>query len=239
MFYALAAGKIDTAGFQYVHELQDIETLNQRALRGELEITAVSVHAYAYIADRYALLTHGASMGMRYGPRLVARQPMALPNTKGKRIAIPGPLTTAYLALQLAQPDFVAVPMPFDAIEEAVAKGDVELGLLIHEGQLTFQESGLHLILDLGEWWYAETGLPLPLGGNVVRKDMGEDTIRTVSRHLHASIAPGERRQKQRQPAFSTRLGKTTDQPPQGQHKAECQPKTRQMVRQWEAKECQ
>jgi 1,4-dihydroxy-6-naphthoate synthase len=189
MFYALAAGKIDTAGFQYVHELQDIETLNQRALRGELEITAVSIHAYAYIADRYALLTHGASMGMRYGPRLVARQPMALPNTKGKRIAIPGPLTTAYLALQLAQPDFVAVPMPFDAIEEAVAKGDVELGLLIHEGQLTFQESGLHLILDLGEWWYAETGLPLPLGGNVVRKDMGEDTIRTVSRHLHASIA--------------------------------------------------
>jgi 1,4-dihydroxy-6-naphthoate synthase len=128
-------------------------------------------------------------MGMRYGPRLVARQPMTISEIKGKRIAIPGPLTTAYLALKLVEPDFTPVQMPFDTIEQAVATGSVELGLLIHEGQLTFQDSGLHLVLDLGEWWFGETGLPLPLGGNVVRKDMGEATIRTVSRHLHASIA--------------------------------------------------
>jgi 1,4-dihydroxy-6-naphthoate synthase len=191
MFYALAEGKIDTGGLTYVHELQDIESLNQRAMRGELEVTAVSIHAYAYVADRYALLPHGASIGDRYGPRLVARAPMARAGIRGKRIAIPGPLTTAYLTLRLYEPDFVAVPTPFDRIEDAVAAGHVDLGLLIHEGQLTYAERGLHLVQDMGEWWYEETGLPLPLGGNVVRKDLGSDLIRTVSKHLRASIAYG------------------------------------------------
>jgi 1,4-dihydroxy-6-naphthoate synthase len=191
MFYALAEGKIDTGDLRYVHELQDIESLNQRALKAELEVTAVSIHAYAYLSGRYALLPHGSSMGDRYGPRLVARAPMTRADVRGKRIAIPGPLTTAYLALQLYEPDFEAVMTPFDLIEDAVVDGEVDAGLLIHEGQLTFGERGLHLVADMGEWWYQETGLPLPLGGNVVRKDLGEDLIRTVSRHLRASIAYG------------------------------------------------
>ena len=191
MFYALAEGKVDTEGLAYVHELQDIETLNQRALRGELEVTAVSIHAYAYLADRYALLPHGASMGDRYGPRLVATRPMTRADVRGKRIAIPGPLTTAYLSLRLYEPDFHAVPTPFDLIEDAVLAGEVDLGLLIHEGQLTYADRGLHLIVDMGEWWFGETGLPLPLGGNVVRKDLGPELTRKISRHLHASIAYG------------------------------------------------
>jgi 1,4-dihydroxy-6-naphthoate synthase len=186
MFYALAEGLIDTEGLRYVHELQDIETLNQRALRGE---PAVSIHAYAYLSDRYALLSHGASMGDGYGPRLVARRPMDRDDTVGARIAIPGKLTSAYLALRLYQPDFEPVVVPFDTIEDAVANGDFELGLLIHEGQLTFAERGLHLVTDLGAWWREETSLPLPLGGNVVRKDLGPELIRKISRHLHASIA--------------------------------------------------
>jgi 1,4-dihydroxy-6-naphthoate synthase len=191
MFYALASGKIDTEGLTYVHELQDIETLNQRAMRGELEVTAVSIHAYAYLADRYALLPHGASMGDRYGPRLVARAPMSRADIRGKRIAIPGRLTSAYLALQLFEPEFEAVVTPFDQIEDAVVQGKVDIGLLIHEGQLTFADNGLHLIQDLGEWWFGETGLPLPLGGNVVRKDLGDAMTRKISRHLHDSIAYG------------------------------------------------
>jgi 1,4-dihydroxy-6-naphthoate synthase len=197
MFYALAEGKIDTEGLTYVHELRDIETLNQRALRGELEVTAVSIHAYAYLADRYALLPHGSSMGDRYGPRLVARTAMDRAAIRGKRIAIPGPMTTAYLALRLFESDFEAVPTPFDQIEEVVASGAVDLGLLIHEGQLTYAESGLVLIQDLGEWWFGETGLPLPLGGNVVRKDLGPDLIRKISRHLRASIAYGLEHRKE------------------------------------------
>jgi 1,4-dihydroxy-6-naphthoate synthase len=191
MFYALAEGKIDTGDLRYVHELQDIESLNQRALKAELEVTAVSIHAYAYLSERYALLPHGSSMGDRYGPRLVARAPMSRADVRGKRIAIPGPLTTAYLALQLYEPNFEAVMTPFDEIEDAVVNGEVDAGLLIHEGQLTFGDRGLHLVADMGEWWFQETGLPLPLGGNVVRKDLGEDLIRTVSRHLRASIAYG------------------------------------------------
>lgn len=191
MFYALAQGKVDTEGVRYVHELQDIETLNQRARRAELEVTAVSIHAYAYLTDRYMLLPHGASMGDRYGPRLVARSAMRRPDVRGKRIAIPGPLTTAYLALCLYEPGFTPVPTPFDRIEDAVLAGEADLGLLIHEGQLTFAERGLRLVADMGEWWYEETGLPLPLGGNVVRRDLGPDLIRMVSRHLKSSIAYG------------------------------------------------
>jgi 5,8-dihydroxy-2-naphthoate synthase len=189
MFYALAEGLVDTEGIQYVHELQDIETLNQRALRGELEVTAVSIHAYAYLNQRYALLPHGASMGDRYGPRLVARRPLSRQELIGARIAIPGMLTSAYLALRLFEPNFEPVVLPFDTIEDAVVNGDVELGLLIHEGQLTFSDRDLHLIVDLGEWWYGHTQLPLPLGGNVVRKDLGAPLIAKISRHLRASIA--------------------------------------------------
>jgi 1,4-dihydroxy-6-naphthoate synthase len=191
MFYALAEGKIDTGDRRYVHELSDIQSLNQRALTGDLEVTAVSIHAYAYLAKTYVLLNSGSSMGDRYGPRLVGRAP-APGNPReaitGRRIGVPGKLTTAYLALKLFQPDFVEVVIPFDQIEDAVARGTVELGLLIHEGQLTFQDQNLHLWTDLGEWWYEETGLPLPLGGNVVRRDLGPAVIEQVARDLKASI---------------------------------------------------
>jgi 1,4-dihydroxy-6-naphthoate synthase len=191
MFYALADGRIETDGISYVHELQDIETLNGRALRGELDVTAVSIHAYAYLADRYALLPHGASMGDGYGPILVAKQPMTREQVGGKRIAVPGLMTSAYLALKLYQPDFIPVVTPFDKIEQAVQHGDVDAGLLIHEGQLTYNDEGLHLIADMGAWWKEKTGLPLPLGGNVIRKEMPRELQRKVSRHLRESIAYG------------------------------------------------
>lgn len=196
MFWALATDQIDTGDRKYVHELADIETLNQRALKAELEVTAVSVHAYAHLSDTYTILPHGASMGDReYGPRLVARA--AKPDDvraaiKGKRIAVPGELTTAFLVLRLFQPDFEAVIVPFDRIEAAVESGEVDAGLLIHEAQLTYQDRGLQLWLDEGAWWYEETGgLPLPLGCNVVRSDLGDDLIRAVSRDLRASITAG------------------------------------------------
>jgi 1,4-dihydroxy-6-naphthoate synthase len=191
MFYALADGQIDTQGIRYVHELQDIETLNGRALRGELDVTAVSIHAYAYISDRYALLPHGASMGDGYGPMLVARQPMTREDIAGKRIAVPGMMTSAYLALKLFQPDFVPVVMPFDQIDQAVIRGEVDAGLLIHEGQLTYKDEGLNLVADMGAWWLDKTGLPLPLGGNVIRKDMPREVQKKVSKHLRQSIAYG------------------------------------------------
>jgi 1,4-dihydroxy-6-naphthoate synthase len=191
MFYGLASGNIDTEGVNYVHELQDIQTLNERAMRGELDVTAVSIHAYAYIADRYSLLTHGASMGDRYGPRIVSREPLQREDLRGHRIGIPGKLTTAYLALRLFVPEFDAIEIPFDQIEAAVASGQVDAGVLIHEGQLTYQDLGLHLVRDLGEWWFAETGLPLPLGGNAIRRDLEPSLQQKVSRHLRASIAYG------------------------------------------------
>jgi 1,4-dihydroxy-6-naphthoate synthase len=194
MFYALAEGKIPTGDRRYVHELSDIETLNQRALRGELDVTAVSIHAYAYLADRYALLSHGASVGDRYGPRIVARQappPDPRAALRGRRVAVPGLLTTAYLTLKLFQPDIEPVVTPFDRIEDAVVDGHVDAGLLIHEGQLTYADRGLHLWQDMGAWWYEETGLPLPLGGNVVRRDLGDALIGAVSVDLKASIVYG------------------------------------------------
>jgi 1,4-dihydroxy-6-naphthoate synthase len=191
MFYALAEGLVDTGDLRYQHTLQDIETLNQRALKGELEVTAVSIHAYAYLTDRYALLPHGASMGDKYGPRLVARQPTARAEVRGKRVAVPGLMTSAYLALRLYEPEFTPVVTPFDQIDEAVLSGAVDLGLLIHEGQLTYQDQGLHLVADMGVWWHDETGLPLPLGGNVVRLDLGDELIGRLSRHLRDSIAYG------------------------------------------------
>ena len=191
MFYALADGQIDTQGLSYVHELQDIETLNGRAMRGELDVTAVSIHAYAYLSDHYALLPHGASMGDGYGPMLVSKKPMKPADIVGRPIAVPGMMTSAYLALKLFQPDFVPVVVPFDQIEQAVLRGEVDAGLLIHEGQLTYKDDGLHLIADMGAWWLEKTGLPLPLGGNVIRKDMPRDVQKKVSRHLRASIAYG------------------------------------------------
>jgi 1,4-dihydroxy-6-naphthoate synthase len=191
MFYALSAGKIDTGDLTYVHELSDIESLNRRALRGELDVSAVSIHAYAYLWRTYALLNSGSSMGDGYGPRLVAREPRpADPReaVRGRRIGVPGLMTTAYLALSLYQREFEAVVLPFDQIENAVHRGDVDVGLLIHEGQLTYADDGLHLWEDLGAWWLGDTGLPLPLGGNVVRRDLGEAVIAQVGRDLRASI---------------------------------------------------
>ena len=191
MFYALASGQIETGDLEYVHELQDIETLNRRALKAELEVTAVSIHAYAYLADQYALLSSGSSMGDGYGPRLVSKSPKPVDPrtaTKGMRIAIPGMMTTAYLSLRLYQPDFEPVVMPFDQIEDAVLRGDVPVGLLIHEGQLTYADIGLQLWDDMGAWWLGETGLPLPLGGNVVRRDLGPAVTAQVARDLKASI---------------------------------------------------
>ena len=191
MFYALAEGKIDTQGISYVHELQDIETLNGRAMRGELDVTAVSIHAYAYLSDTYALLPHGASMGDGYGPKLVSLRPMSRLSVAGQRIAVPGLMTSAYLALKLFQPDFVPVVVPFDQIESALIHDEADAGLLIHESQLTYEDEGFHLIADMGAWWLEQTGLPLPLGGNVIRKDMPRELQKKVSRHLRASIAYG------------------------------------------------
>ena len=194
MFYALAEGKIDTGELVYVHELSDIESLNQRARRAELEVTAVSIHAYAHIARDYALLGSGSSMGDGYGPRLVSTAPRPTDPRgalRGLRVAVPGPLTTAWLALQLYQPDLQAVMLPFDRIEAAVHAGDVDVGLLIHEGQLTFADDGLHLWADLGAWWLEDTGLPLPLGGNVVRRDLGPAVTAQIARDLRASIVYG------------------------------------------------
>jgi len=191
MFYALAEGKIDTGDLRYVHELADIESLNQRARRAELEVTAVSIHAYAYLWRDYALLASGSSMGDGYGPRLVATRPRpADPQAaiRGLRIGVPGALTTAYLALKLYQPDVVEVVIPFDRIEEAVHQGAVDVGLLIHEGQLTYADTGLQLWADLGAWWMEDTGLPLPLGGNAVRRDLGRTLIDQIARDLRASI---------------------------------------------------
>jgi 1,4-dihydroxy-6-naphthoate synthase len=194
MFWAMAAGKIDTEGRRYVHELSDIESLNRRALGGELEVTAVSLHAYAYLADRYALLAHGASIGDRYGPRIVSREAAPSdPRTalRDRLVAIPGELTTAFLALRLYQPATRHVVVPFDQIEDFVAAGNADAGLLIHEGQLTYADRGLHLWADMGEWWYQETRMPLPLGGNVVRRDLGEELMHAIARDLKASIEYG------------------------------------------------
>jgi 1,4-dihydroxy-6-naphthoate synthase len=189
MFYALAHDKLDTGGLRFVHELQDIETLNRRALRGELEVTAVSLHAYAHLLDKYALLPSGCSMGDRYGPMIVARRKMTIDQLADMKIAVPGTLTTAFLALRLLlNRDFAYDVIPFDQIIPAVAAGKYEAGLIIHEGQLTFQNQGLQLIADLGVWWHERTGLPLPLGGNVVRRDLGDATIHQISRLLKESI---------------------------------------------------
>ena len=189
MFFGLASGAVDTHGIEVDQVLSDIETLNREAFEGRYEVTAVSFHAYAHLADRYALLPHGASMGDRYGPIVVAREGEAA-GVKGARIAIPGTLTTAYLTLRLYEPEFEYTVVPFDQIQQAVLDGKAQAGLLIHEGQLTYAEEGLRKIVDLGEWWAEQTdGLPLPLGGNIIRRDLGPEMIQIVSKMLHDSIA--------------------------------------------------
>ena len=197
MFHALANDKIDTGRFEFRHELVDIETLNRRAFAGELELTAVSLHGYAHLTDIYMLCPCGASMGDGYGPMLVARQGYSPDDVSDKSIAVPGTLTTAYLALRMCLGlDFKHVVVPFDQIFEAVEAGEyqgqkVDAGLIIHEGQLTYGERGLKLIVDTGVWWQEQTGLPLPLGGNAIRKDLGLETIRQVNRLLKQSIEYG------------------------------------------------
>lgn len=190
MFYGLASGRVPTDGIEFEHRLCDIETLNRAAFDGTYEVSAISFHAYAYLTDKYLLLPHGSSMGDKYGPIVVARA--GVRSLQDITVAVPGTLTTAYLALKLYDPSVSTLVMPFDRIQEAVRDGEVEAGLLIHEGQLTYQDEGLGKIVDLGEWWFDRThGLPLPLGGNVIRKDLGADMIRQVSRLLHDSIAYG------------------------------------------------
>ncbi|HEX3149859.1 MAG TPA: MqnA/MqnD/SBP family protein [Gemmataceae bacterium] len=189
MFHALANDKIDTGDLKFTHELQDIETLNRRAMRGELEVSAVSIHAYAHLLDKYALLPTGCSMGDKYGPMVVARRAMSIDELKKVKIAIPGAMTTAFLTLRLLLPGgFEYDVIPFDEIIGVVASGKYEAGLIIHEGQLTFQNQGLHLVVDLGVWWQEKTGLPLPLGGNVVRRDLGPELMHRISEYLKQSI---------------------------------------------------
>jgi len=191
MFYALATNKVGLPGVKFTHVLSDIEDLNRRALAGEFEVTAVSFHAYPYLQDRYRLLNHGGSVGYGYGPMIVANRPMAVEEVLGKTVAIAGERTTSALVLRLCAPKVKTVVMPFDQIIPAIVEGKVEAGLLIHEGQLTYASAGLHKILDLGRWWLDETKLPLPLGGNVVRRDLPEDFAVKLSAVLKASIQYG------------------------------------------------
>ena len=193
MFYALAKGLVRSDKWDFQHVLQDIQTLNERALRGELHITAISIHAYPYLKEQYALLNCGASMGDRYGPLVVARQPMAVEDLKGLEILIPGEMTTAFLTLNLllGPGNFRHRVVMFDEILAQVAAGQADAGLIIHEGQLTYRNQDLHKIVDLGEWWHEDTGLPLPLGGNAIRRDLGDQDMREISAILHQSIEVG------------------------------------------------
>jgi len=191
MFYALATKKIDTGDLNYIHTLNDIETLNRKAMEGEYEVSAISFHAYAYLADKYALLACGASMGKNYGPIVVSGKPLRANNLINATVAIPGTLTTAFLVLRLFEPQIHYDVVPFDKILDEVQKGKYDAGLLIHEGQLTYREMGLHKVLDLGEWWLKETALPLPLGGNVIKRDLGKTTMERVALDIKKSIQYG------------------------------------------------
>ena len=191
MFYAIAKDKIDLRGYRFEHRLEDIQTLNERAQRGELHISAISIHAYAYVADKYALLPCGASMGDGYGPMLVAKQKFSREEIAKKKIAVPGTMTSAFLALQLFFGEFDYLVVPFDQIFKAVRTGEADVGLIIHEGQLTYEKSGFEKIVDLGKWWKGQTGLPLPLGGNVVRKDIPPAVRRDLSEIIRESIDYG------------------------------------------------
>ena len=189
MFYGLATNKLDTGNLTFTHVLKDIQTLNEEAFRGTYDVTAISFHAYAYISDKYVLLPHGASIGDNYGPILVAKQQYSSDDIPKLKIAVPGKLTSAFLALRLFNSDFEYEVVPFDKIIDAVQNGQCDAGLLIHEGQLFYKTLGLAKVLDLGEWWHERTGLPLPMGGNVIRRELGSETIRQVSASLRESIA--------------------------------------------------
>jgi 1,4-dihydroxy-6-naphthoate synthase len=188
MFYGLATNKIRMPGLKFNHTLTDIETLNRKAIEGVYDVTAISFHAYPYIQDQYALMTCGGSVGEKYGPMVVAPRGCGLEELKRMRIAVPGTLTTAYLALKLFAPKIETAVLPFDQIIPAVRAGKFEAGLIIHEGQLTYESQGLYRILDLGRWWAELTGLPLPLGGNAIRKDLGRELISSITKALRGSI---------------------------------------------------
>ena len=188
MFYGLATNKLDTGAINFNHVLKDIQTLNEEAMKGTYDVTAVSFHVYAYIADKYALLPHGASIGDKYGPIVVSGEPMKAEDLSNVTIAVPGTLTSAFLALKIYNPDLKCEVIPFDKVIDAVETGRCGAGLLIHEGQLFYERIGLHKVLDLGEWWHEETGLPLPMGGNVIKRDLGIATMKEVSRLLRESI---------------------------------------------------
>ena len=188
MFYALATRKIDTRELNYVHTLSDIETLNKKAMKGEYEVSAISFHAYAYMADQYALLSCGASMGRNYGPIVVSGKPIRAKSLATNVVAVPGTLTSAFLTLRLFEPDVQYKVVPFDRILDEVQKGNYDAGVLIHEGQLTYRELGLHKVVDLGQWWLKQTGLPLPLGGNIIRRDLGQKLMERVAQDIRNSI---------------------------------------------------
>jgi 1,4-dihydroxy-6-naphthoate synthase len=188
MFYALATNKLDTGDIHFTHVLEDIQSLNEKAMRGEYDVTAISFHAYAYVADKYALLPHGASIGDNYGPIVVAGEPFSPDKISELKVAVPGTLTSAFLALRIFNSDFQYTVVPFDQIIEAVLEGRCDAGLLIHEGQLFYESKGLHKVLDLGEWWHERTDLPLPMGGNAIRRDLSAETQQKVSHFLRESI---------------------------------------------------
>ncbi|MEO5857771.1 MAG: MqnA/MqnD/SBP family protein [Pyrinomonadaceae bacterium] len=188
MFYGLATNKLETEGLKFEHTLKDIQSLNEDAKNGVFDVSAISFHAYAYVADKYALLPHGASIGDKYGPILVSKEPRKADEISAMKIAIPGELTSAFLALRIYNKDFQYEVIEFDKIIDAVLEGRVDAGLLIHEGQLFYKQMGLDKVLDLGEWWHEKTGLPLPMGGNVIRRDLGDALMKQVSKHLHRSI---------------------------------------------------
>jgi 1,4-dihydroxy-6-naphthoate synthase len=192
MFWGLATGAVDQRDFTFEHVLQDIQTLNEWALEGRLEVTAISLHTYPFVQERYVLLPHGASMGSGYGPIVVSREPMSAADLEEVEIAVPGRMTTAFLTLRLClDGEFRYREVPFDRIIDEVESGRAAAGLLIHEGQLTYEKHGLRKVVDLGEWWLLDTGLPLPLGINVARRDLGEANLRALSRVLHDSIEAG------------------------------------------------
>lgn len=212
MFYGLATNKLETDGLKFEHTLKDIQTLNEDARNGVYDVTAISFHAYCYVADKYALLPHGASIGDNYGPILVAREPRPVEEIPEMKIAIPGELTSAFLAMRIYNADFEYEVIPFDEIIDAVQKGKVDAGLLIHEGQLFYKQIGLDKILDLGEWWHAETGLPLPMGGNAIKRELGKDLMREVSGHLKRSI---EYSMENREDALAYAMQFARDMPPE------------------------
>lgn len=212
MFYGLATNKLETDGLKFEHTLKDIQTLNEDAKRGVYDVTAISFHAYAYISDKYALLPHGASIGDKYGPIVVAKEQYKPEDIPKLKIAVPGELTSAFLALKIYNQDFEYVVVPFDKIIDAVLEGKADAGLLIHEGQLFYKQMGLNKVLDLGEWWFERTGLPLPMGGNAIRRELGEDLMKKVSKALHRSIVYS---MENREDALSYAMQFARDMPPE------------------------